>query len=146
MSLHLDVFSQIGGHVEIFAFDDRWLAFFKSSAGDVLELQDFLFRWQRFVGWKFFFLLGDRFLQWRNCDRLGLAGDGWGSGQRFRRHRFFKGNTFLGRRGFHRRWLRLDISVWLRLLGLFPEWRVPGPSGGSRRRQWCNAFPYLIQT
>src|SRR6266496_1820732 len=133
MSLYLDVFPQVGGHVKIFPFDDRWLAFFKSSAGDGLELQDFLFRWQRFVGWKFFFLLGDRFLQWRNCDRLGLAGDGWGSGQRFSRHRFFKRNTFLKGRGFHRRWLRFDINLWLRVLLLFPEWRLRGRTAQTRR-------------
>jgi hypothetical protein len=37
-SLHLDVFSQIGRNVEIFALDDGWLALFKPAARDRLEL------------------------------------------------------------------------------------------------------------
>src|SRR5438034_326179 len=131
-SLHLDVFSQIGWYVEIFAFDDRWLAFFKSSSGDGLELQSFLFRLQRFFGWHFFFLLRDRFLLWRNCERLVFAWNGWGGRCRFSRHRLFKRNTFLKRRGFHRRWLRFDINLWLRVMVLLLEWRLRGCAAQRR--------------
>jgi hypothetical protein len=42
--LHLDFLSQIGGDIEIFAFDNSWLAFFEAPARHRLELQDFLFR------------------------------------------------------------------------------------------------------
>src|SRR5438876_4655872 len=44
MSFHLDILPQISRDVEIFAFDDRGLAFFKAATGDRLELQNFLFR------------------------------------------------------------------------------------------------------
>src|SRR5437870_8432522 len=114
--IYSDLFSQIGGHVEIFAFDDRWLTFFKSSAGDRLELQSFLFRLQGLFGWRFFSLLRCHFLRTRNCVRLGFAWNGWGGRRRFRRHRLFKRNTFLKRRGFHRLWLRFDINLWFRVL------------------------------
>src|SRR5260370_3942901 len=55
LSLHFDIFSEIGRDVEIFAFDDSRLAFFKPTARDRLELQDFLFRLCRFFSrWSFF--------------------------------------------------------------------------------------------
>src|ERR1700756_539737 len=38
-SPHLDVLPQIGRDVEIFTFDDSWLAFFKAATGDRLKLQ-----------------------------------------------------------------------------------------------------------
>jgi hypothetical protein len=73
MALHLDILSQISWDVEIFAFDDRWFAFFKSPARDRFELQNFLFRLRRFFGWQFFFLLSECLLLWRNCEGLGFA-------------------------------------------------------------------------
>src|SRR2546430_2242085 len=85
-SLHLDVLSQIGRNIQIFAFDDGWLTFFKSSAGNRLELQNFLFRLYRFVGWRFFFLLRGHFLLWRHCERLVFPWNGWGGGCRLPRH------------------------------------------------------------
>ena len=42
MSLHLDVFPQISGHIEVFAFDDCRFAFFKTTACHGFKLQDFL--------------------------------------------------------------------------------------------------------
>ena len=45
-SLHLDVFPQIGGHIEVFALDDCRLAFFKTTACDGLKLQNFLLCWR----------------------------------------------------------------------------------------------------
>jgi len=42
MSLHFDMFSQVGRDIEVFAFDDRRFAFFKATAGHGFELQDFL--------------------------------------------------------------------------------------------------------
>ena len=69
-SLHFDVFPQISRDIEVFAFDDRWLAFFKTTAGDRLELQDFLFgRRTDFSASFFLFLPRDRFLLRRNRSR-----------------------------------------------------------------------------
>src|SRR2546430_17364297 len=112
-SLHLDVLSQIGRNIQIFAFDDGWLTFFKSSAGNRLELQNFLFRLYRFVGWRFFFLLRGHFLLWRNCERLVFALNGWGGRGRLPRQRLFKRNTFLQKRAVHPRWVWFDINPWL---------------------------------
>ncbi|PYJ17418.1 MAG: hypothetical protein DME94_03535, partial [Verrucomicrobia bacterium] len=64
-SLYLDVFPQIGRHVEIFAFDDGRFAFFKSSARDRLELQNFLFCGDGFCG-GFLVSMWNRFLVWHN--------------------------------------------------------------------------------
>src|SRR5437868_13832245 len=98
-SLHLDVLSQIGRNIQIFAFDDGWLTFFKSSAGNRLELQNFLFRLYRFVGWRFFFLLRGHFLLWGNCERVVWAWYGGGVRWRVRRQRLCKRTTFSKRRG-----------------------------------------------
>src|SRR5204863_1283197 len=68
-SFHLDVFSEISWHVEIFAFDNGWLTFFKAAAGDRLELQNFLFRLRSLVGLNFFFLALNRLLLRRNYER-----------------------------------------------------------------------------
>jgi amidohydrolase len=73
LSLHLDVLSEIGWDVEIFAFDDGRLAFFKASAGDRLELQNFLFRLHRFFDRRFFVFRRNRFLLWRIEDRFRFA-------------------------------------------------------------------------
>jgi hypothetical protein len=37
-SLYLDFLPQIGRHVEVFAFDNGWLTFFKPTTVDGLEL------------------------------------------------------------------------------------------------------------
>src|SRR5205823_13461808 len=65
VSLHLDFFSQIRRNVEIFTFDNSWLAFFKSTAVDRLELQDFLFGLYGFFSGHFFLFWRRRFSPWR---------------------------------------------------------------------------------
>src|SRR5260370_38405004 len=115
-SLYLDVLSQIGGHVKIFAFDDRRLTFFKSSPRDWLELQSFLFCLQRFFGWRFFFLLRCHFFRWGNYVRLGFVWNGWGPWCYFGRHRLFQRDTFLERAAFQRPCPRFYIHLRLRAL------------------------------
>src|SRR5438094_8949764 len=122
MSLHFDILSQISGDVEIFAFDDCWLAFFKSSAGDRLELQNFLFRLRRLFGWCFFFLVRDRLPLRRTYERGWFAWHECRRGCRFGRHRFFKRNIFLRSHGFHRSWFWFDLNLWRGMLVLLLRW------------------------
>jgi len=136
LSLHFDIFSEIGRDVEIFAFDDSRLAFFKPTARDRLELQDFLFRLCRFFSrWSFF-------LYWRwllvryTYNRFRLVKDGyWFHRWRrcsFTRRRFLKGSHLRRLENFHRHWFRFDVDLRRNLVGLLPDWRHRGRAALSR--------------
>src|SRR5437667_8337159 len=112
MSLHLDVFPQISRDIEVFAFDDCRLAFFKAPTCHRLKLQNFLFRRRRLFGWCFFFLARNRLLLRRTYERGWFAWHECRRRRRFGRDRFFQRNTFFGRRGFHRSWFRFEINLW----------------------------------
>ena len=134
-SFHFDILPQIGRDVEIFAFDNRWLTFFKSSAGDRLELQNFLFRLRRLFGWRFFFLMRVCLFLRPGHERRRLTWHEWGCRYRIGRDRFFKRNTFLRKRGFHRHWFWLDMNLRRRMVVLFLRVRMCGCTAQSRRRR-----------
>src|SRR4029077_972588 len=133
MSLHSNFFSQICRDVEIFTFDNSWLAFFKATTVDRLELQDFLFLLHLFFGGPFFLPCGRRFSSRRAHRRLGCVENlkrvrGWFD--RWCRRSFDFSKTGLlnrsclrGLKIFDRRRLGLDLNLGRGLLRLFPHWR-----------------------
>src|SRR5438132_6741384 len=119
--LHLNVLSQKRRHIEVFAFDDSRLAFFKAAARHRLELQDFLFRLRRFFSRRFFLVCRKRFLRWPAYDGLRYARRGYCGRWRFGHRRLFKWSVFLGRRGFDDNFLSFDLHLWLNRPVLLPS-------------------------
>src|SRR4029453_14320460 len=68
--LHLDFLSQIRGDVEVFAFNDGGLTFFKATTVDGFKLQNFLFSLNGFFGRYFFLFCGSRLSSGRTHGRL----------------------------------------------------------------------------
>ncbi len=71
-SLHLDFFPQIGRDVEVFAFNNSWLTFFKATTVDRFELQNFLFSLHRIFQQILFPLLRELAF-FEACSRAALA-------------------------------------------------------------------------
>src|SRR4029077_3679236 len=153
MSLHFDMFPQVGRHIEVFALDDCRFAFLKTTAGHGFELQDFLLsgcNW--LLAGPLLLLPRYRFFLRRAHRGLGLAVTSeyyvWFVGGRccdwcrFSRDRFFERKRFLESCTLANRFF--SSNFWVRCCGLvlLSHGRCRGRSAwlGRRLQQPCVPF------
>src|SRR4029077_15246855 len=132
-SLHLDLLPQISRDVEIFAFDNSRLTFFKATTVDRLELQNLLFGLHGFFR-RHFFVLGKRRLfsrcthrRLRHVESLKRV-RAWFHRGLWRAFDLSEAGLFerrrLGRlKIFDRRRLGLNLDLRRGFPRLFPHWR-----------------------
>ncbi len=114
--LHPDVLPQKRRHIEVLAFHNRRLAFFEAPARDRLELQNFLFRLDKFLLHRFRLRFWNRFVLRQIRRGSGVLNDRWWRRDFFNRRRLFKWNEIDGRRGFSHDRLGQESRSWHRHL------------------------------